>query len=75
MLSLWNNIRDGLFQSPLEDNLSPDIKVMSFELLVMALVQKGLIFHCLTIVSVMLERSEASQGEVKSNNFTFLHPG
>jgi hypothetical protein len=41
----------------------------------MAEVQKGLLFDCLTIVGVMLERSEASQGGVGSNIFTFLHCG
>jgi hypothetical protein len=41
----------------------------------MALVQKGLLFDCLTTVSVMLERSEASQGGVDFDFDTFLHSG
>jgi hypothetical protein len=38
-------------------------------------VQKGLLFNYLTLVGVMLERSEASQSGVDSDNFTFLHFG
>jgi hypothetical protein len=41
----------------------------------MALVQKGPLFDCLTTVSVMLERSEASQGGVDFDLDTFLHLG
>jgi hypothetical protein len=36
-------------------------------------VKKGPLFNYLTIVGVMLERSEASQGGVDSIIFTFLH--
>jgi hypothetical protein len=38
-------------------------------------VQKGPLFNFLTTVGVMLERSEASQGGVDHDNFTFLHFG
>jgi hypothetical protein len=41
----------------------------------MALVQKGPLFDCLTTISVMLERSEASQGGVDFDLDTFLHLG
>jgi hypothetical protein len=41
----------------------------------MILLQKGTFVICMTIVGVMLERSEASQGGVDSVIFTFLHLG
>jgi hypothetical protein len=41
----------------------------------MAFLQKGTIVRSMTRVSVMLERSEASQGGVDSGIFTFLHLG
>jgi len=40
-----------------------------------ALVQKGPLFSLLTIVGVMLERSEASQGGAVYGIYTFLHSG
>jgi hypothetical protein len=39
----------------------------------MALLQKGSIISCLLSGVVMLERSEASQGGVDIDIFTFLH--
>jgi hypothetical protein len=65
----------------------PDIRIQNQQLILaskvwhqyennilnMALVQKGLLFDCLTTVNVMLERSEASQGGVDFD--TFLHSG
>jgi hypothetical protein len=49
------------------------IRTEQVELPYMALVQKGPLFDCLTTVSVMLERSEASQGGVDFDLDTFFN--
>jgi hypothetical protein len=42
---------------------------------ILALVQKGPLLNCMTTVSVMLERSEASQGGMDLGLDAFLHVG
>jgi hypothetical protein len=55
--------------SPAFEHVIPNEKVID------GVSQKGLLFDCLTTVSVMLERSESSQGGVDFDFDAFLHSG